>query len=91
MGKSNQDYNKNKVLNIFTKVVNSTIDFLEYITIQYMLWVYINLIHIFGVFGLFFTVVCILLVFVGDFLLAYLLLSVALGSLWLDLIVKDNN
>ena len=89
MGKDKRS-NKNKVLNIFTKVVNSTVDFLEYITLQYMLWVYNNLIHIFGIFGLFFTVVCVLLVFVGDFLLAYLLLSVALGSLWLDLIVKDN-
>ena len=78
------------IRDIFTKVVNSTVDFLEYITLQYMLWVYNNLIHIFGVFGLFFTVICVLLVFVGDFLLAYLLLSVSLGSLWLDLIVKDN-
>ena len=90
MGKDKRS-NKNKVLNIFTKVVNSTVDFLEYITLQYMLWVYNNLIHIFGIFGLFFTVVCVLLVFVGDFLLAYLLLSIALGSLWLDLIVKDKD
>ena len=51
---------------------------------------YANLVHLFGVLGLVFAVLSCLSAFIGNFLLAFCLLSISLGSLYLDKFIKSK-
>ena len=70
----------NKIVNIFNEV-----------TLSFYLWLYENLIHLFGVVGTIFAIFSILAVFVGNFVFAFCLLSISLMSLWLDIFIKEED
>jgi len=56
-----------------------------------MLWSYDNLIHLFGFLGVLFSSIGVLVMFYGDFTLATFILSLAFGSLLLDILIKEKD
>jgi len=50
---------------------------------------YDSLIHIFGFLGMVLAVISVLAIFFGNFVLAICILSLALGGLYLDSIMKE--
>lgn len=57
---------------------------------KFYLWLYDNLIHIFGFLGTALAVISVLAVFFGNFVLAICILSISLLNLYVDKIVKEK-
>jgi len=57
---------------------------------KFINWFYKNLVHLFGVLGVVLSVLSVITTFLGSFLLTFCLLSIALGSLYLDSFVKSK-
>jgi hypothetical protein len=57
---------------------------------KFYLWLYNNLIHIFGFLGTVLAVISVLAVFFGSFILSICILSISLLNLYVDKIVKEK-
>ena len=71
--------------------IDKLLDWLDDLSMQYFLWLYENIIHLFGVLGIVFTMFSLTSVFTGNFVFALLLLITALLNLWLDILIKEND
>jgi len=79
-----------RLKSLSTKILTKTLLKLDKWFINFLSFLYINSIHTFGILGFVFSVIATLSVISGSFLVSGIFLSVALGSLWLDLILKTK-
>ena len=79
--------------NILTNVLTKALTKLDKGFINFLSFLYTNSIYTFGLLGIIFSVLTTLSVISGSFLVSGIFLSIALGSLWLDSIlrIKQNN
>ena len=71
--------------------LNKMLDTIDLFIVNLMLWSYDNLIHLFGFLGVLFSSIGVLVMFYGDFTLATFILSLAFGSLLLDILIKEKD
>ena len=79
-----------KLKSLSTKILTKTLLKLDKGFITFLSFLYTNSIHIYGILGIVLSVLTTLSVLSGSFLESGIFLSIALGSLWLDLILKTK-
>ena len=79
-----------RLKSLSTKVLTKTLIILDKWFINFLSFLYTNSIHIYGILGIVFSVLTTLSVLSGGFLESGIFLSIALGSLWLDSILKTK-
>jgi len=79
-----------KLKNLSTNVLTKVLTKLDKGFINFLSFLYTNSIHIYGILGIVFSLLTTLSVLSGSFLESGIFLSIALGSLWLDSILKTK-